>query len=73
MLRDKRTIRSMVLFPVLLFPVLYIGFGLFMTSHIEKIREQRSNVAWIGNIENKELVLSYAQLTFGVPDPLLNK
>lgn len=46
-LRDRRTILSMILVPILLMPIMSIGVAKFMHSHIKKIQEERSIVAWI--------------------------
>ena len=50
-LRDRRTIISMVLFPLVLMPLLTIGIVTFMKSRIEKIMDQTSMIAWIAPAE----------------------
>jgi sodium transport system permease protein len=47
-LRDRRTLLSMVLIPILLMPLMMIGFGSFMQNRIESIKAKRSKIAWIG-------------------------
>ncbi len=54
-LRDRRTVLSMILFPIVLMPVMSIGIAKFMISRMEKIREERSTVAWLSIEEHDEL------------------
>lgn len=46
-LRDRRTVISMILVPILIFPVIMVGSALFMKSRIEEIKEKESQVVWI--------------------------
>ncbi len=55
-LRDRRTIISTILFPVLMFPVMYLGMGVFMKSRMDDLQEKRSVVAWIALEQTPELV-----------------
>lgn len=54
-LRDRRTVLSMILFPIILMPLMTIGISKFMLSRIEKIREQSSIVAWVSSEESDSL------------------
>lgn len=54
-LRDRRTILSMILFPILLMPVMSIGIIKFTYSRIEKIRKEVSVVAWVSSGDSDEL------------------
>ncbi|MDP8237696.1 MAG: ABC transporter permease [Candidatus Hatepunaea meridiana] len=64
-LRDRRTVLSMILFPIILMPLLTIGMMKFMQSRIEKIREQRSTVAWISQ-EKPDILLSKVDSVEGI-------
>ena len=55
-LRDRRTVLSMILFPILLIPVMSVGMAKFMHSRIEKIKTERSTVVWISDIESDILL-----------------
>ncbi|NQU06378.1 MAG: hypothetical protein HQ568_09820, partial [Calditrichaeota bacterium] len=48
-LRDRRTLLSMILFPIILMPLMTIGMTRFMMSRIDKIKEQKALVAWVSN------------------------
>jgi len=47
-LRDRRTLFSMILLPILIFPLLMIGSGAFMKHQVDKIQEKTSIVAFVG-------------------------
>lgn len=55
-LRDRRTIISTVLFPILMFPLLYVGMGAFMAKRMGDLEEKRSVVAWVAYESLPELV-----------------
>ena len=48
-LRDRRTLISMILIPILLFPVLLGGINALMSSQIKNIEEQSKPIAVIGS------------------------
>ena len=48
LLRDRRTILSMIIIPVLTMPLLLGAIGYFTASSVEKMREQQIKVAVIG-------------------------
>ncbi len=54
-LRDRRTLLSMLLFPIVLMPVMSIGMAKFMVSRMAKIHEERSIVAWLSTGESDDL------------------
>ncbi len=55
-LRDRRTLFSMILLPILIFPLLMIGSGAFMKHQVEKIQEKTSVVAYVGSDETNYLM-----------------
>jgi sodium transport system permease protein len=48
-LRDRRTLLSMILFPLILMPLMTIGMTKFMVSRMEKIKAERSVIVWIAD------------------------
>ncbi len=54
-LRDRRTLMSMILFPILIIPVLYLGLGTVMQKRVTALKEKRSVVTWIAPREADEL------------------
>jgi len=48
-MRDRRTLLSMILFPIILMPLMTIGMTRFMMSRMDKIKEQKALVAWVSN------------------------
>lgn len=46
-LRDRRTLLSMILLPILIIPLFYLGFGAFMKSRMDKLKEKPSTIVWI--------------------------
>jgi len=50
-LRDRRTIISMILLPIVIFPLFIVGPQLFMKKQREKIEEKVSKVVWIAPAE----------------------
>ncbi len=54
-LRDRRTILSMILFPIVIMPVLIFGISKLMISMEKKIGEDISQVVWIDEDENQQL------------------
>jgi len=55
-LRDRRTVLSMILFPILLIPIMSVGMAKFMHSRMEKIMAERSMIVWISDIESDILL-----------------
>lgn len=53
--RDRRTIISMVVIPILLFPLLTVGFSAFTASMVEKSAEEIQKVAVVGKDYSPEL------------------
>lgn len=49
-LRDRRTLLSMVIIPMLLVPVLMLVMGGVMESRIGKLQQQKSRIAWVSSI-----------------------
>ena len=47
-LRDRRTLISMILVPILLFPLLIGGLGTLMGSQVEKLKQREYSIAVIG-------------------------
>ncbi|MBD3168682.1 MAG: hypothetical protein GF307_04310, partial [candidate division Zixibacteria bacterium] len=54
-IRDRRTIISMVVVPIVLFPVMTIGFSAFVGSQVEKTRAETQKIAFIGEENYPEL------------------
>ncbi|MFH1863237.1 MAG: ABC transporter permease [bacterium] len=54
--RDRRTIISMILLPILIFPLLTIGLGSFAVGQVEKMEERSSPIIVIGSRWAPELV-----------------
>lgn len=48
MLRDRRTIIAMVVFPVVIFPVMTLGFGNLAETSVKKARQQASTIMLLG-------------------------
>ena len=48
-LRDRRTLYSMILMPILLYPLLSIGMGVIVGSQIEKTRAAKQPLAILGD------------------------
>lgn len=55
-LRDRRTLISMILIPILLFPVMMYGMGSIMTSMIKKTEEKVNPIVILGETEAPGLV-----------------
>ncbi|RJP74778.1 MAG: ABC transporter permease [Candidatus Zixiibacteriota bacterium] len=55
-LRDRRTIVSMVLLPILIIPIMTLGLGTFMSSQIKKLEKAQSPVVVIGGQWAPELM-----------------
>lgn len=47
-LRDRRTLYSMILMPIVLYPLLSIGMGMLIGSQIEKVQAARQQVVILG-------------------------
>lgn len=47
-LRDRRTLYSMILMPIIMYPLLSIGMGALVGSQIEKIQVTRQRIAILG-------------------------
>jgi len=54
-LRDRRTLISMVLVPILLIPLLSVGIGGFVSRSIEKTKGEQSAIAIVGENPRGEL------------------
>jgi len=54
-LRDRRTVISMVLVPILLMPVMMIGFGAIMSKRMSSLQAETSQIAWIGTVSANEI------------------
>ena len=61
--RDRRTVMSMILFPIILMPVMSLGMIKFIMSRAEKIKEEKSTVVWIS--DNKPDVIHDAIVSEG--------
>lgn len=53
--RDRRTLMSMIVVPLLLIPVMVVGVGALMASSISDLKEQSYTVALLGVSTNPEL------------------
>lgn len=47
-LRDRRTVISAVLLPILIMPVMMVGIGGLAERQIQSIKEKPTNIGWIG-------------------------
>jgi len=54
-IRDRRTIISMIVIPILLFPILTIGFSSFAVTMVEKSAEQIHKISVVGKENAPEL------------------
>ncbi|MBM3327659.1 MAG: ABC transporter permease [Calditrichaeota bacterium] len=71
-LRDRRTVISMTVIPILMMPVLIIGMALITTSAVKSVMEKPSRVIWLGT-EAAEIKTAVSQaqnlqLLEGIPD-----
>jgi sodium transport system permease protein len=48
MLRDRRTIFAMVVFPIVIFPLMTVGFGVLAEKSVAKARQQTARVMLLG-------------------------
>jgi len=55
-LRDRRTLISMILVPILLFPLLIGGIGFMMGGQIDKIEKRSKPILILGHENSPELV-----------------
>jgi sodium transport system permease protein len=55
MLRDRRTLISAVVFPLVLFPLMSVGIGTLMEKSVKKVKEQASKVMLLGEANAPEL------------------
>jgi sodium transport system permease protein len=60
-LRDRRTLISMILVPLVAFPLLTVGFGLVAAELIERARQERSTVMLLGAEAAPELAETIRQ------------
>lgn len=60
-LRDKRTLISMVLVPLLLFPLLTGGLGRLMSSQIDKIEKKNVSIVVLGSEHAPKLLDYFAE------------
>lgn len=61
MLRDRRTIIAMVVFPLVIFPVMTLGFGGLAESSVKKARQQTSRIMLLGEEHAPELAARLRQ------------
>ena len=61
MLRDRRTMIAMVVFPIVIFPVMTIGFGNLAESTAKKAQQQASKVMLLGEEHAPELAARLRQ------------
>jgi sodium transport system permease protein len=59
-LRDRRTLISMILIPLLIFPLMTIGFGSLMGTQVKKMEKKTYSVALIG-AENAPELFAFLQ------------
>jgi len=64
-LRDRRTIIAMVVFPIVIFPVMTVGFGNLAESSVKKARQQTSKIMLLGDEHARELA-ARLRLTEGI-------
>src|SRR3990172_7786353 len=60
-LRDRRTIIAMVVFPIVVFPVMTVGFGTLAESSVQKARQQTSKIVLLGEEHAPELAARLRQ------------
>ena len=61
-LRDRRTILSMILFPVAIFPLLGFGSAKFAMMQAKKMQEKTSSIVWIGKADVNYLADRIAEI-----------
>src|SRR2546427_6494446 len=54
-LRDRRTIISTIVLPILMFPVLTIGFGFLATRSMQKVEREGSTIMLLGETNAPKL------------------
>jgi sodium transport system permease protein len=55
-LRDRRTIISTIVIPLILFPLIFVGFGGFATGMMKSVQAERSKIAILGAEHAPKLV-----------------
>ena len=48
MLRDRRTIFSMIIFPLVIFPVMSVGFNSLAEKSVKKVKQEKSQIMILG-------------------------
>ena len=61
-LRDRRTLYSMILLPILLYPLLSVGIGALIGSQMEKTRAARQQIVILGEEHDPALAASLHNL-----------
>ena len=62
-LRDRRTLYSMILLPILLYPLLSVGIGALIGSQMEKTRAARQQIVILGEEHDPALAASLHNLS----------
>src|SRR5260370_2815121 len=80
-LRDRRTLISTILVPLLMFPVLTVGFGAAMVSLLNKAEKETPKVIFRGGADSPHVLaalkkfdgLQFVDSTPDVKDPIVHK
>ena len=67
-LRDRRTIISMILVPVLMYPLLFVLMGQIMTAGIAKLKEEKSSITVKPGVADRLIDLISSRDRFEVVD-----
>ncbi len=60
--RDKRTLISMVVIPILLMPLMMVGMGLIIASTMQSLQERTYQVAVVGEMEGSDFGAVLAEM-----------
>ncbi len=55
-MRDKRTLITMIVIPLLLFPILFSGVSMFTESQLEKAKSKKLNIGLISNQNGAKII-----------------
>jgi sodium transport system permease protein len=61
-LRDRRTLITMFIVPLILFPLLSVGFGSLITAVVGKAKKERPKVMIIGGADSPDVVAGFKNL-----------
>jgi sodium transport system permease protein len=63
LLRDRRTLMSMIVIPIILFPLMALGFGSLATSMVGKAREEVPQVMVLGGTDSPHFMSDLSRIS----------